>query len=101
MNDIESIIKWYSENTNIQNVDKVIEYLLTYKLLPSITKSVIDDLLLEKYDGEFITDKNNHYILKKNRIKFINSLNLSKTKKVNKFKLNIADKNNVKLIKLN
>lgn len=95
----QELINWYNLNTNCQYCDGIINYMIDNKIINDINKEIVDDFLLKKCGNNFVT-KNGIYIIKENRMDFIKN-HFTKNKKVNKFKLNLKNKNNIKLIKLN
>lgn len=95
----EDIINWYNANTNCKSCENIINYMIDNKIISEINKDIIDDFLLKKKNNNFII-QDGHYLIKENRINFINN-HFTKNKKVNKYKLNLKNKNNIKLIKLN
>lgn len=95
----QELIDWYNNHTNCNNCDDLINYMIDNKIIQNINKNIVDDFLLEKQNNTFIQE-NGFFFLKKNRVDFIKN-HFNQQKKINKFKLDLKNKNNIKLIKLN
>lgn len=99
MEKIDYIIQWYTNNVNYTIPRSFFEYIINHNIVPDIDKEKINDLLLAKNDNNFIIC-DNKYQIKENRKKFINQFT-AHIPKIQKFKIDLTNRNHVKLIKLN
>lgn len=102
---MDEIIKWYYNNVNIPITKVIIDTMLKKGIISSINKDEINDLLLDKQNGEFITNKDGKFTIKESRVTYLSLIKETVVKQpINTvkrhFKLRVDKGNKFKLINL-
>lgn len=103
---INEIVKWYSNNVDVEISDDFLIYVINRGILKPKEISLyslndVNDFLLKKVDNNYIKNDNGKYILKDNRKMIVEKYPKKEVRKPKKFKIASLDGNKLKLIKLN
>jgi hypothetical protein len=92
---LEIILDWYKKNVNIPLSNEFLDYIINIglytskghieydnQILEAYSLNELNDLMLKKYNNEFIKNDSNLLLLKENRIILLNNLKSSNNNKI-------------------